>query len=139
MANFITLDEPMGPGFLIFFKKVKRSNDLVNIRPPAWLYRTTDCEDVGPFEIEDIKEKVHKKVEELRKKSGAVKKAVDVLLGSKHAPVEVKDFVKFRDLAEEIKYPKPDTECALTVVLQWFLTVQIWRDDEEAILVLLLF
>lgn len=138
MGNFITLDEPMGPGFLIFFKKVKRSNDLVNIRPPEWLYRAVDCEDAEPFEIREV-EKVHKKVKRLRKKGGDVKKAVKVLLESKYTPPEVKDFVKTRDLAKEVEHPKPDTECALTVILQWFLTVQIWRDDEEAILVLLLF
>ncbi len=138
MGNFITLDEPMGPGFLIFFKKVKRSNDLVNIRPPEWLYRTIDCEGVEPFEIKEV-EKVHTKVEKLRKKSGDVKKAVDVLLESKYTPPEIRDFVKTRDLVEEVEHPKSDSECALTIILQWFLTVQIWRDDEEAILVLLLF
>lgn len=137
MSNFITLDEPMGPGFFIFFKKVKRSNDLVNIRPPEWLYRAVDCEDAEPFEIRDV-EKVHKKVKKLRQKGGDVKKAVEVLLESKYTPLEVKDFVKTRDLAKEVEYPKFDTECSLTVILQWFLTVQIWRDDEEAILVLLL-
>lgn len=138
MGNLITLDEPMGPGFLIFFKKVKRSNDLINIRPPEWLYRTIDCDDAGPFEIKEV-EKVHEKVEKLRKKGEDVKKAVDVLLESKYTPSEVRDLVKIRDLAEEVEHPRLDTECALTVVLQWFLTVQIWHDDEEAILALLLF
>ncbi len=138
MGNFITLDEPMGPGFLIFFKKVKRSNDLVNIMPPEWLYKAIDCADAEPFEIKQV-EKVQEKVEKLRKKGGDVKKAVDVLLESKYTPSEVKDFVKTRDLVKEVEHPKSDSECALTVILQWFLTVQIWCDDEEAILVLLLF
>lgn len=134
MGNFLTLDEPMGPGFLIFFKKVKKSGDWVNVRPPRRLYEGFD-HDIS--EIPRFKE-IIKKSRKLIKKVTEVEKAVDVLKVSKHVPSEVKELIETRDLVGEVTSPQVDSDYVLMIIMQWCLVIQVLRDDEEAILVLMI-
>ncbi|MEE9573551.1 MAG: hypothetical protein V3W20_10920 [Candidatus Neomarinimicrobiota bacterium] len=119
----------MGPGFLIFFKNRKKSSDLVNIRPPKWLY-------------EEVEYKIAKKIRKTAKKSiwnvEQVKKAILHLSESRHTPSDIKKFIDHRDIAAEVLIPKSDSEYVLTIILQWCFIIKL-RDDEEAILSLILY
>lgn len=134
MGNFISLDEPMGPGFLIFFKSRKKSNDLINIRPPEWLYEKVEhsIKDISTIkEIRKITKKTIRNVEQ-------VKKTVKILSKSRRTPAEIKKLIDSRDVVIEVSTPKPDSEYILTILFQWCLTINL-RDDEEAILTLMLY
>jgi hypothetical protein len=131
MGNFITLDEPMGPGFLIFFKKVRKSGDWINIRlprPSQWGY------DEQGVDIEKIREEA----KQASRTISEVKKGVRLLSESRYTPVEIKQLVETRNFPQEVIEPHFDSDYVLIVIMEWYLTIKILVDDEEAILVLML-
>lgn len=134
MGNFISLDEPMGPGFLIFFKSRKKSSDLVNIRPPEWLYRKAEHSITDISTIKEIRKITKKAIRNVEQ----VKKAVKILSKSRRTPDDIKKLIDSRDIVIEVSIPKPDSEYILTIIFQWCLTIKL-RDDEEAILALMLY
>lgn len=140
MVNFINLDEPMGPGFLIFFKKVKQSSDRLNVISPDWLHGRIDCEDIEcPIDDFPKIEEIRKKVEKFSRNAEVVQVAVRSLLRSKYTPVEIKELIYSHDFVNEVVEPKFDSVQVLSILMEWYLFINVCMDDDEdAILVLMI-